>query len=218
MKRIAILVVFSLAVFSVKAQKLKIGFQNSLVLYGATSGNNLVYEESDFYQASAGGLMPTYRTGLTLQYPIIKYLGLESGLLVDLMGYRFSQKSTTTTEDFHGNVLSLNLKVPLLAYYKILMKSGGSFFVGGGFNFNFALSGLYRYRLGGQLHSYIPISDFSSRVNTYSSGYQVVLGLEDSEYSQFRISYGSNLGSFTRNSVNSITPFYLSFSIIARLN
>ncbi len=219
MKRI-IIVLLGLCLANVSiAQKVKFGYQNSIVLYGAHTDQKPIQADDPLYQAPASGLMPTYRTGITLQYPVLRNLGLESGILVDLMGYRYSQsKPSSGLAAFKGNVLSFSLKVPLLAYYKFNMKSGGSYFLGGGLNLNYAFSALYKYRLGGVYHSYQAIEDITSNVNQFSTGYQIVLGIEDSEYSQFRLSYGANLNSFTRNGVNDIYPFYLAFTLISRIN
>ncbi len=218
MKRIVLLLLIIGINSTSQAQKLKFGFENSLVLYGATTDNNAVTSSDQVYQAPAGGLMPSYRTGLTFQYPVLKQLGVESGILVDLMGYRFSQPANAFLGEYKGNVLSFSLKVPLLAYYKILMSSGGSLFFGGGMNFNYAFSGLYKYRIDGKLHNYNAIQEFPENVNQFSMGYQVVLGIEDSEFSQFRLSYGSNFDSYTKKGINDIIPFYLAFSFIARIN
>ncbi len=218
MKRILLLLTLITLCGTLQAQKVKLGYQNSFMLHGVNTKNYPIYDSLKFYQAAAGSLMPSYRTGLTLQWPVIKNLGLETGVLVDLMGYRFSQNPVASIGGFHGNVLSLGLRVPLLAYYKLVMGNGGAFILGGGFSMTYAFSGVYRYRIDGRLENYKAITDFSRNVNQFMGGYQLVFGIEDSEYSQFRISYGASQDSYTLTGPNKNTPFFIAFTIIGAIN
>lgn len=218
MKKIALLLLIVSAVFSVKAQKIKLGIQNSLVFYGAQSDKQIFNQEDDIYKTAAGGLMTTWRTGITTQYAAHKVLGLESGILFDLMGYRFSQSATPSLGALHGNTMFFNIKVPALAYFKLASRTGGAFFLGGGINLNLTVAGSYRYRIeDGLVEGYKTIADFDNNVNQVGLGYQFLFGIEDSEYSQLRLSYGAYLDPIL-TSGNDITPYSIALSFIYKMN
>ncbi len=210
-----VLVVLSCSIMH--AQKIKLALQNSIVLCGASSDDDKLLNPEDYYMAKTGGLMPSLRTGVTIQYAPIPPLGIETGILFDLLGYRFSQSDVGLASSFYGNTLNFNIKLPLLAYYKITSRSGGSFFFGGGYNLNYTISGSYRYRQDGKYYKYAVIPDYTENINQLGSGYQVVLGIEDSEYSQLRLDYCGALTSFTAHG-NNIYLYSIGLSFIYKFN
>lgn len=200
-----------------QAQMLKLGIDYSFTLVGSTSDKFVPDNVDEIYFSNSGGIIPSVRTGLTLQFARFKHFGLESGLKIDINGWKFSDSDNPTLGEYNGNTLNVALNLPLLAYYKLRMKSGGSYIFGGGLSFDFPVSGIYRYRQNGSLHGYRIIENYKENINMINQGYTFLIGIEDSENSQLRVSYTKFMTSITKRN-NPIYPYNVCISFIRSIN
>ncbi len=201
------------------AQDIDLGIEYSLQFYGAESKSYMPNFNGEIYLSESAGTMFTFKTGLVGQYSRFRKIGLETGLLLDFVGWKFAAENNPSLGKYRGRTLNFGLKIPLLAYYKIPMSSGGSYFFGGGMNFNYLVAGSYKYRDGDdKFHSYTPITSYSSQFDQFSMGYQLVVGVEDSEHSHVRVSYGKCLSAITSETTNELVPYYFNFTLIQNIN
>ncbi len=200
------------------AQDIDLGLQYSLQFFGAESRSYEPVDKSEIFLTESAGIMSTFKTGLVVQYSRIRNLGIESSILLDFVGWKFAAENSLTLGKYRGRTLNFGFKIPVLAYYKIPMKSGGSYFFGGGMNFNLLFAGSYKYRDEQKFYRYDPIVNYESYFERFTTGYQVVVGIEDSEHSQIRFSYGKYMTALTSAQTNELYPYYFNLTLIQSLN